>query len=112
MRVRGSVGGLAPGHAQRAGRGAAERPTKLESRTLNGQTGVIELPVPIRGRWVHDLRYADLRNLAWYVRNHRQLGHDDSMPIAKLCYAVKVLLNAGEPVEAVVPSLVDLFLRP
>ena len=40
------------------------------------------------------------------------VGHDDNMAIAKLCYAVKVLFEAGEPVEAVVPPLVDLFLRP
>jgi hypothetical protein len=73
---------------------------------------VIELPLPIRGRWVHDLQYSDLRNLAWYVRNYRQLGHDDTLAIAKLCYAVKVLFESGEPVEAVIPSLVDLFLRP
>ena len=88
-----------------------DRP-KLESRTLNGQTDVVELPVPIRGRWVHDRRYGDLRNIAWFVRNYRQVGYDDTMAIAKLCYAVKVLLDVGEPVESVVPSLVDLFLRP
>ena len=40
------------------------------------------------------------------------VGHDDNMAIAKLCYAVKMLLECGEPVEAIVPSLVDLFLRP
>lgn len=40
------------------------------------------------------------------------VGHDDTVAIAKLCYAVKVLFEAGEPVESVVPSLMDLFLRP
>jgi hypothetical protein len=50
--------------------------------------------------------------MAWFVRNYRMVGYDDNVAVAKLCYAVKVLLEAGEPVEAVVPSLVDLFLRP
>ena len=39
------------------------------------------------------------------------VGYDDTIAIAKLCNAVKVLFDAGEPVEAVVPSLVNLFLR-
>ena len=68
--------------------------------------------MPIRGRWFRDDRYANLRNTAWFVRNYRMVGHDDNMAIAKLCYAVKVLFEAGVPVEAVVPPLVDLFLRP
>ena len=68
--------------------------------------------MPIRGRWIRDERYGNLRNTAWFVRNYRQLGFDDAIPVAKLCYAVKLLLEAGEPVEAIVPSLVDLFLRP
>ena len=68
--------------------------------------------MPIRGRWVHDQRYGNLRNTAWFVRNYRQIGYDDTIAIAKLCYAVKLLFEAGEPVESVVPSLVDLFLKP
>lgn len=36
----------------------------------------------------------------------------DNMAVAKLCYAVRLLFEAGEPVESVVPSLVDLFMRP
>lgn len=100
------------GGAQRAPRGAAERRTKLEIRTLNGQIREqVELPVPVRGRWITDQRYADLRNAAWFVRNFRMVGHDDNIAIAKLCYAVWVLFENGEPVESVVPSLVDLFLR-
>lgn len=34
------------------------------------------------------------------------------MAVAKLCYAVRFIFDAGEPIESVVPSLVDLFLRP
>ena len=71
-----------------------------------------EWPVPIRGRWITDRRYVDLRNMAWFVRNYRLLGSDDSVAVAKLCLAVSRLLKQGEPVEAVVPALVDLFLRP
>lgn len=74
--------------------------------------GAIDLPVPIRGQWIRDHRYADLRNAAWFVRNYRLVAHDDSLAMAKLCYAVRLLLDAGEPLEAVVPSLADLFLRP
>jgi len=50
--------------------------------------------------------------MAWFVRNYRMFGRDDTVAIAKLCYGVKVLFDAGEPVESVIPSLVDLFLRP
>ncbi len=53
-----------------------------------------------------------MRNAAWFVRNYRMVGHDDNMAVAKLCYAVKLLFEAGEPIESVVPSPVDLFLRP
>ena len=70
------------------------------------------LPVPIRGRWIVDTGYADLRNMAWFVRNYRLVDTDDSVAVAKLCLAVRRLLEQGEPVEAVVPALVDLFLRP
>jgi len=72
----------------------------------------VELPVPIRGRWIRDDRYGPLRNTAWFVRNYWQIGNDDTIGIAKLCYSVKVLIEAGEPVEAIVWSLVNLFLRP
>ena len=70
------------------------------------------LPAPIRGRWLTKKSYADLRNAAWFVRNYRMLGHDDTPAIAKLTYAARLLIEAGEPIESVVPSLVDLFLRP
>jgi hypothetical protein len=95
-----------------APRGSAVGRPKLESRTLNGQIGVVDLPMSIWGRWFRDDWYGDLRNTAWFVRNYRMVGHDDNVAIAKLCYAVKMLFETGEPVEAVVPSLVDLFLRP
>lgn len=85
--------------------------SKLEIRTLNGQIREpVELPVPIRGQWIKDDRYRG--NAAWFVRNYRLVGHDDNMAVAKLCYAVKLLIEDGEPIESVVPSLVDLFMRP
>jgi len=37
---------------------------------------------------------------------------DEARMIAWLCHEVRRLLEAGEPLESVVPSLVDLFLRP
>ena len=70
------------------------------------------LPVPIRGRWITDAQYTDLRNMAWFVRNYRLIGTDDSVAVAKLCLAVRRLLEEGEPIEAVIPALVDLFMRP
>ena len=79
---------------------------------FQGEVSAPQLPVPVRGRWIRDARYADLRNTAWFVRNYRMVAHDDTLAVAKLCYAVQELLRAGEPLEAVVPSLVDLFLRP
>ena len=75
-------------------------------------TQAIELPVPIRGRWITDSNYADLRNAAWFVRNYRIIGHDDTLAIAKLTHAVRLLFDAGEPIESVIPSLADLFMRP
>ena len=72
----------------------------------------VELPVPLRGRWIRDERYRDLRSSAWFVRNYRWAGCNETEAMAKLCYAVKVLFDAGEPIESVVPSLVDLFLHP
>ena len=66
----------------------------------------------MRGRWVHDWQYSDLRNMARFVRNYRQIGNDDTITSAKLCYAVKLHSKDGEPVEFVVPALVKLFARP
>jgi hypothetical protein len=40
------------------------------------------------------------------------VAHDDTMAVAKLCYAVSLLFEAGESIQSVIPSLVDLFLRP
>jgi len=94
-------------------RGAAKRRSKLEVRTLNGQVAErIELPVPMWGRWVRDERYQLLGNSAWFVRNHRSAGCDENEAVAKHCLAVRLLLEGGEPVESVVPCLVDLFQRP
>jgi len=81
-------------------------------RGLKGDVSALQLPIPVRGRWIQDAQYGDLRNTAWFVRNFRMVRHDDTLAVAKLCYAVQELLRAGEPLEAVVPSLVDLFLRP
>jgi len=92
---------------------AARRP-KLEIRTLNGQSlNESELPVPIRLAWVRESeRYARLRNTAWFVRNSRLQGFDDGKPMAHFVLAVRQLLLDGEPLEAVVPSMVDLFMKP
>ena len=70
------------------------------------------LPVLIRGRWFQDDRYAELRNAAWLVRNCRWAGWEEGDALSRLTLAVKMLLDEGEPVESVVPSLVDLFMRP
>ena len=59
-----------------------------------------------------DERYFDLRNAAWLVRNARLAGVVETQAIARLILSVEVLLLQGEPIESVVPSLVDLFMRP
>ena len=69
------------------------------------------LPVPVRGRWLQP-DHVGLRNAAWGVRNARWAGQEEAMMLAWLCREVQLLLDVGEPVESVVPSLVDLFLRP
>jgi hypothetical protein len=69
------------------------------------------LQAPIRGRWL-DESHTAMRNVAWFVRNARMTGQDENMILAQLCFEVKRLLETGEPLESVVPSLVDLFLRP
>ena len=112
MRQKGTSGVyLAGEHAQRARRRGAGRLSKLESRTLNGRTGAIEHPVPIRGRWLRP-DHTGLRNAAWGVRNARWAGQDEAMMLAWLCSEARQLLIAGEPVESVVPSIVDLFMKP
>ena len=97
--------------AQRLPRSAAERRPKLETRTLNILQPEGGLPVPLRGRWLAPNHVA-LRNAAWGVRNARWAGQDETMMIAWLCREVRALLEGGEPIESVVPSLVDLFMRP
>ena len=39
-------------------------------------------------------------------------GQDENMILGRLCFEVRRLMEAGEPLENVIPSLVDLFLRP
>lgn len=97
--------------AQRAPRGAVKRRPNLESRTLNSVADISGLPVPVRGQWLRP-DHVGLRNAAWGVRNARWAGQDENKMIAWLCREVKQVLEAGEPIESVVPSLVDLFLRP
>jgi hypothetical protein len=91
---------------------ASNQRTKLETRTLNSALGrTVELAVPIRGRWLRS-DHVGLRNAAWAVRNARWAGQDEAMMIAWVCREVQTLLDGGERLESVVPSLVDLFLRP
>jgi hypothetical protein len=67
----------------------AGRPSKLESRTLNDiARGAVELPVPIRGRWL-EVDHIGLRNAAWGVRNARWAGQDEARMIAWLCHEVQ-----------------------
>ena len=94
------------------GKGRVRIAWLLQPGGAGGDVRGVDLPVPIRGTWIRDARYGDLRNTAWFVRNYRLVGHDDTLAVAKLCHAVRCLLEAGEPVESVVPSLVDLFMRP
>ena len=37
-------------------------------------------------------------------------GQDENMILGRLCFEVRRLLEAGEPLESLIPSLVDLFL--
>lgn len=86
---------------------------RLEIRTLKDNNGQIYgLPEPIFGRWFMDDRYVDLRNAAWLVRNARWANVAEAQAIARLTLAVDLLMRQGEPLESVVPSLVDLFMRP
>ena len=39
-------------------------------------------------------------------------GQDEDMILGRLCFEVRRLLEAGEPIESIVPSLADLFMRP
>ena len=69
------------------------------------------LEAPIRGRWM-DESHTAMRNTAWFVRNARMTGQDENMMLARFCLEVRRLLEAGEPLESVVPSLVELFMNP
>ena len=59
-----------------------------------------------------DESHAGMRNTAWFVRNARMTGQDENMILGRLCFEVRRLLEVGEPLESVVPSLVDLFMKP
>ena len=70
-----------------------------------------ELPVILRGRWQRP-DHTGFRNAAWAVRNARWAGQDENRMIAWLVLEFRGLVERGEPLESVVPSLVDLFMRP
>ena len=53
-----------------------------------------------------------MRNVAWFVRNARMTGQDENRMLVWLCAEVRWLLETGEPLESIIPSLVDLFLHP
>jgi hypothetical protein len=109
---KGDVAARAGTGAKRPPRGVAKRRPKLELWTLNTQTEVDPaFAVPIRLRWM-DESHSKMRNAAWFVRNARMTGQDENKMMALLCLEVRNLVNAGEPLESVVPSLADLFLRP
>lgn len=46
------------------------------------------------------------------VRNARWAGYDEAAGLAVLCAEVRRLADMGEALESLVPSLVDLFMRP
>lgn len=73
--------------------------------------GLEALPEVVRGRWLLP-ESVQMRNAAWWVRNARWAGQDEAKMIAWLVLEVRRRLVAGEPLESVVPSLVDLFLKP
>jgi len=77
-------------------------PTLLDERTL---------PVIVRGRWMQT-DHTELRNAAWGVRNGRWAGQDEDRMLAWLVDEVRRLHDSGEPLESLVPSLADLFIRP
>ena len=54
----------------------------------------------------------ELRNAAWGVRNARWAGQDENNMIAWLVFEMRRVMEAGELLESVVPSLVDVFLKP
>ena len=39
-------------------------------------------------------------------------GQNENMMLARFCLEVRRLLEAGEPLDSVVPSLVELFMNP
>jgi hypothetical protein len=72
----------------------------LESRTLNDIVrGAIELPVPIRGRWL-EVDHVGVRNAAWAVRNARWAGQDESRMIGWFCQEVRRVLDGGGRLKA------------
>ena len=62
-------------------------------------------------RWM-DESYTGLRNAAWFVRNARVLGQDENLQRGKLCIEARRLVEAGESLESIVRSLVELFVLP
>ena len=98
--------------AERPASGAAKRRPRLEYWTLNTDNSQnLAIRQPIRGRWLQE-SHTKLRNAAWFVRNARMTGQDENTMLAQLCFEVRRVLDNGEPLESVVPSLVDLFMKP
>lgn len=78
-----------------------QRRPKLE--TLNGPTGAVELTgsdLGGDGSTIYVIAICGI--LLGLFEATGKLGLTDSVAIAKLCYAVKRLLEAGEPMEAIV----------
>ena len=73
--------------------------------------GAQALPVIVRGRWLQEDHYK-LRNAVWGLRNARWAGQDEQQMLAWVVFEFRRLLDGGEPLESLVPSLAELFQRP
>jgi hypothetical protein len=79
-------------------------------RRLNGQgrfSGYV-----MRGRWLTDDRYGELRNAAWMLRNSRVGLVNNPAALRLVIQASERLIGAGDPLADVLEAFAELLIHP
>jgi hypothetical protein len=66
----------------------------------------------MRGRWLSDDRYVDLRNAAWMLRNSRVGTVNNPAALRLVIHASETLLAAGDPLADILEAFAELLIHP
>jgi hypothetical protein len=66
----------------------------------------------LRGLWLTSERYANLRNMAWLVRNSRTRQENNPIALQYVVAETERLLQAGETLPDVIEALAELLIHP